>query len=241
MPDRLKDHKEPSPSWRWRTKHAGVDMSGVNPALISYLNTLEPEYQEMILATAGKDGEHSARSRHYSGNAIDLAIEDKEHPMADRLFDRLRKDPERLRRGLTLLDPSHGTAPHIHLSYGDGTENHKDVWMDPHGEEARALLEGDGEGDKDVPVGSKGPDVGPRTTPFLEEARHRYRFTPEERAFVRELSGIDLPDRMGASPGTRPEAEGPAFDALRRKAAERAFLAELVGEVGPEYRDSPYQ
>lgn len=125
---RYKDNNSPKPSWSWKLKNNNVNISNLNSNIIGYLNTLEPEYQDLILATAGSDGKHSKNSRHWSGNAIDLRIHNQDNPFDDKLWKRIEKDPNRIKFGLTLIDPNHGTAPHIHLSYGEGSENNLDVW-----------------------------------------------------------------------------------------------------------------
>ena len=122
-----------TPSWKWGVKSNNVNLDGVDNNLLTYLDTLEPEYQQSILATAGSDGKHSSTSRHYSKKAIDLRFDQK-------LYDRISKDPNRLKYGITLLDPDHGTAPHLHLSVGQGTENKKDVWLDPYSKDSLELI-----------------------------------------------------------------------------------------------------
>lgn len=108
--------------WKWDRKGSHVYVEGLDKNIIAYLNTLEPEYQKMILATAGSDGKHSKNSRHYSNKAVDLRFNQQ-------LYDRVMKDPKRKEFGITLLDPIHGTAPHLHLSVGNGSESKKDVYF----------------------------------------------------------------------------------------------------------------
>ena len=121
--------------WKWGLKDNSVNIKNLNNNLTSYLNTLEPEYQKLILATAGFNGEHTKNSRHYNNNAVDLR-------MNQDLYNRIEKDPLRLKYGLTLINPNHGTAPHIHLSFGNGTENKNDVWIDPYSDNAKSLYGG---------------------------------------------------------------------------------------------------
>jgi len=108
--------------WKWDRKGSHVYVEGLDKNIIAYLNTLEPEYQKMILATAGSDGKHTKNSRHYSNKAVDLRFNQQ-------LYDRVMKDPKRKEFGITLLDPNHGTAPHLHLSVGNGSESKKDVYF----------------------------------------------------------------------------------------------------------------
>lgn len=120
-------------AWKWAKKTNGVNIDSLDKNILAYLNTLEPEYQSMLLATAGSDGSHARSSRHYQKKAVDLRFNAN-------LWDRVAKDPNRIKYGITLLDPNHGTAPHIHFSVGEGSENKKDVWLDPHSESAYEMV-----------------------------------------------------------------------------------------------------
>lgn len=131
---RLKD-KDGTPAWRWNKKASSVNVANLNSNIIQYLDTLPQSVQDRILATSGNDSGHSKTSRHYSNSAIDLRFDEE-------VWKHIEKDPNRLKYGLTLLDPDHGSAKHIHLSYGDGKENHSDVWMNPYSEEAKKLAGG---------------------------------------------------------------------------------------------------
>ena len=120
--------------WKWKTKSNNVNIKNLDANIIEYLHTLEPEYQDYIIGTSGNDGKvHSSTSRHYKNKAVDLGFNQK-------LYDRVYKDPIRLKYGITLLDPNHGTAPHLHLSAGDGTENQSDVWVNPFSDQARKIV-----------------------------------------------------------------------------------------------------
>lgn len=104
----------------YKTKHKTTDLSKVDQNLIAYLQTLPQDLQDKIFVTAGTDGKHSEKSRHYSGKALDLRFDQD-------IWNYIEKDPNRHRMGLTLLDPDHGSAKHIHLSTGQGSENNMDV------------------------------------------------------------------------------------------------------------------
>lgn len=108
----------------FKLKSEKVNIDDIHNNLTYYLNTLPENLKEKVLITSGNDQGHSKKSRHYNNKAIDLRL-------TPELFDYMKTDPNRLKYGITLLDPNHGTAPHIHLSYGEGTENKKDVWKDP--------------------------------------------------------------------------------------------------------------
>jgi hypothetical protein len=129
---RLKD-KDGTPAWKWNKKASSVNVANLNPNIIQYFDTLPQEIQSRILATSGNDSGHAKTSRHYADNAIDLRYDDV-------IWQYVAKDPNRLKYGLTLLDPDHGSAKHIHLSHGDGSENKKDVWMNPYSPEARDII-----------------------------------------------------------------------------------------------------
>lgn len=118
--------------WKWALKSNNTSVENLNNNIKRYLNTLEQEYQNLILATAGSDGSHATNSRHYNNNAVDLRFNEK-------LYNRIKNDPNRLKYGLVLINPNHGNAPHIHLSYGNGSENKMDVWVDPFSEEAKKI------------------------------------------------------------------------------------------------------
>lgn len=126
--------KEPL-TWKWKRKSDAVTVNSLDNNILAYLDTLEPEYQEMLIATAGSDGTHSRTSRHYKSKAIDLRYNQA-------LWNRVEKDPNRIKYGITLLDPNHGTGPHLHLSVGNASENKSDVWLDPHSEKAYAMVGG---------------------------------------------------------------------------------------------------
>lgn len=140
---RLKDI-DGTPAWRWNKKASSVNVANLNSNIIQYLDKLPQSVQDRILATSGNDSVHLKTSRHYSNSAIDLRYDDE-------VWKHIEKDPNRLKYGLTLLDPDHGSAKHIHLSYGDGKENHNDVWMNPYSDEAKKLY---------------GTGITPSTTPI---------------------------------------------------------------------------
>lgn len=113
-----KDKKLP-----YKVKGDYVKIDNLNSSLLAYIGTLEPEYQEMITITSGNDGGHSEDSRHYKNKAVDIRFD-------PRLYQRVAKDPIRKQMGVTLVDPNHGNAKHIHFSVGEGTENNADVWRE---------------------------------------------------------------------------------------------------------------
>lgn len=139
---RFKD-KDGTPAWKWKTKSSNVQIANLDPTLIKYFDSLEPEFQNLIIATAGTNGKHTTNSRHYSNKGVDLKLNDA-------LYKRVKNDPNRIKMGITLLDPNHGvasgksTAPHFHFSVGNGTENKNDVWMDPHSDKAKKFIDSAG-------------------------------------------------------------------------------------------------
>ena len=122
-----------TPVWKWNKKAASVNVANLNTNIIQYLDTLPQGIQDRILATSGNDSGHAKTSRHYSNRAIDLRFDQD-------VWNHIEKDPNRLKYGLTLIDPNHGSGKHIHLSHGDGSENTKDIWMNPYSQEAKDLL-----------------------------------------------------------------------------------------------------
>lgn len=129
---RLKD-KDGTPVWKWNKKASSVNVANLNSNIIQYLDTLPQGIQDRILATSGNDSGHAKTSRHYSNSAIDLRFDQD-------VWNHIEKDPNRLKFGLTLIDPNHGSGKHIHLSHGDGTENKKDVWLNPFSPEAKDMI-----------------------------------------------------------------------------------------------------
>jgi len=119
----------------FKKKSSSVNVKDLNKNIIEYANTLEPEYRDLLLATSGNDDKHAKNSRHYTNNAVDFRYSEK-------LYTRMKNDPNRIKFGVTLLDPGHGTANHIHLSTGNASENKKDVWMDVHSDKAKKHYEG---------------------------------------------------------------------------------------------------
>ena len=100
-----------------------VNIDSLDTNLLAYLGSLEPEFQKMITITSGNDSEHSKSSRHYENNAVDIRF-------TPELYKRMEQDPKRREFGVILVDPKHGTAEHIHLSTGEGSENEKDVFKE---------------------------------------------------------------------------------------------------------------
>lgn len=119
----------------FKKKSSSVNVKDLNKNIIEYANTLEPEFRDLLLATSGNDDDHAENSRHYTNNAVDFRFSEK-------LYERMKNDPNRIKFGVTLLDPGHGTANHIHLSTGNASENKKDVWMDVHSDKAKKHYEG---------------------------------------------------------------------------------------------------
>lgn len=111
----------------WRQLNTHVNFKELNNNLLSYLDSLPTEVQKNVYVTSSTGGEHSELSRHGSGAALDIRIHKKENPYLDPTFMYLYKDAEnRKDSNITILDPVHGTAPHIHISYGAGSENDLD-------------------------------------------------------------------------------------------------------------------
>lgn len=101
---------------KWLTKYKTTPLDKLDPKIKNYLGSLPQELQNEIYITATSDGSHSKNSLHYSNKAADLRFSDK-------LWNYISKDPNRHLAGLTLIDPNHGSAKHIHLSNAQGTKN----------------------------------------------------------------------------------------------------------------------
>ena len=146
---RLAD-KNGTPVWKWKVKSNSVKLGSLNENIIRYIDSLPSDVQERILATSGNDSGHSKTSRHYHNNAIDLRFDDK-------VWSSIEKDPNRLKFGLSLINPNHGTGKHIHLSHGNGTENKSDVWLDPYSTKAQNLIAGLGDTSTNTNIASTTP------------------------------------------------------------------------------------
>lgn len=110
----------------WLKKHKTTPLDKLDPKIKNYLGSLPQELQNEIVITATSDGSHSKNSLHYNDRAIDLRFTDK-------LWNYISKDPNRHLAGLTLIDPNHGSAKHIHLSQAQGTQNEFYGEIDPQG------------------------------------------------------------------------------------------------------------
>lgn len=91
-------------------KDKSVDISGLSPKLIDYLNSLPDNVRNKLIATSGRDSMdvHQKGSRHGTGEAIDLRY-------SPDLYNYISQDPNLQKAGLKLLNPNHGTAPHLHI------------------------------------------------------------------------------------------------------------------------------
>ena len=95
-------------SWL-KTKDSSVNLSDLNEGISSYLNSIPDKYKNSLLATSGDDySGHVKNSKHFSGNAIDLRYNPD-------LYNYIANDPSLQSSGLKVLNPNHGTAPHIHI------------------------------------------------------------------------------------------------------------------------------
>lgn len=98
-------------------RKAGVKLDGLNNTIAGYLSTLPDALKKQVLATSGVDSfdVHKRNSLHKTGDALDLRY----HP---ELYAYIQSDPVAHQLGLSVLDPNHGTAPHIHLQYKPGRQ-----------------------------------------------------------------------------------------------------------------------
>ena len=101
-----------------QTKDNSVNISNTSSKLAKYLNSLPIEIKKELLATSGNDSDvHSENSRHYKGEALDFRFNDK-------VYNYMVNDPLFKSMNLSIPNPNHGTAKHIHLEEraygGDG-------------------------------------------------------------------------------------------------------------------------
>jgi hypothetical protein len=90
------------------TKTDNVNISGINPNIAGYLNTLPEPIRKSLVATSGNDDSHAKGSKHYNNNAIDLRYNEE-------AWNYIQNDPNFKQFGLRTINPNHGTAKHIHL------------------------------------------------------------------------------------------------------------------------------
>lgn len=108
----------------WQKKDPNIDTSKLNPALTAFISGLPKNLQSEVLVTdTYHSGAHSKNSRHYGNDAVDLRYSDNIYKWS--------LTPEgsnwRKQNNITLLQPDHGTAKHLHFSFGQGSENKDDV------------------------------------------------------------------------------------------------------------------
>ena len=111
-----------------RTNNLHVPFSKLDKGLTSYLDALPNELQKNIVITSSVNGSHAKNSRHFDGRAVDIRIKDKDNPLADPLFNYLGSDQTRREKNIVVLDPRHGTAPHIHFELWNRSENRLDYF-----------------------------------------------------------------------------------------------------------------
>lgn len=221
---RLKDMNG-TPAWKWSKKASSVNVANLNPNIIQYIDTLPQELQSRILATSGNDSGHSKTSRHYADNAIDLRFDDA-------IWSYMEKDPNRLKYGLTLIDPNHGSAKHIHLSHGDGSENKKDVWMNPYSQEAKDLV-----GAQPTQVKNPNPAlVGTTNTQIImEDTSKRDEFLRGLQEQIRIDSEVDVQQKQLIA------QEQARQQALFQKYQERNAILDAIGNNNLEFEGRNYK
>lgn len=213
---RLKD-KDGTPAWKWGKKASSVNVANLNSNIIEYFGTLPQELQSKILATSGNDSGHAKTSRHYSDKAIDLRFDDA-------IWQYMAKDPNRLKYGLTLIDPNHGSGKHIHLSHGDGTENQKDVWVNPYSDKAKEII---GAQNNPSPVPSVNPSMGPQI--IMQEDTKRTEFLQGLQEQIRYDSELDAQQKQLLA------AEQARQQALIERTNERNNILDAIGNNNLEF------
>lgn len=91
-----------------KKKTNGVKLDRLNGNISKYLNTWPQQLREQAVATSGNDDQHVEGSEHYQNNAVDLRYNDD-------IYNYIQNDPKAKQYGISLLNPDHGTAKHIHL------------------------------------------------------------------------------------------------------------------------------
>lgn len=222
---RLKD-LDGTPVWKWNKKAASVNVANLNSNIIQYLDTLPQSVQERILATSGNDSGHAKTSRHYNNNALDLRYDDT-------IWQYVAKDPNRLKFGLTLIDPDHGSAKHIHLSHGDGSENKKDVWVNPYSNEAKDIL---GMQSNTTPTTPNPELVGTSNTQiFMNDTSKRDEFLQGLQAQIRKDSELDMMQKQAIA------ADQERQQLLAQRFQERNNILDAISSNNLEFEGRNYK
>lgn len=136
---------KPKPSLKAKLKSKNVNVDNLDSRMVGYINNLPEDVLSSIVVTSGNDGsEHSKNSLHYKNRALDLRFNSK-------LYEFMLDDPNRIKAGIVLIDPNHGTGKHIHISvpteddFKAGYSEHtKDVFLNPYSEQAKQYVQGQG-------------------------------------------------------------------------------------------------
>lgn len=104
-----------------------VELNNLNPKMKGFLaefidQNITEDRTIDLLFTSANDSPHShgKGSKHFKDEAVDLRIANSNDPLNDELFKNLyvgsgRKIREKY--GIQIIDPRHGSAPHIHLEF----------------------------------------------------------------------------------------------------------------------------
>ena len=163
--------------------NTSVDVSKLKPELKSFIKEVQEDLAiqgdlgfDIVLTSANEgksgDGVHGKGSKHYTGGALDIRIsdfyrgnpEEVNNAYEDPIFKYFQfgKGKEiKDKYSLQLLDPYHGSAPHLHL------ELEKNQDLNP------VLSKGRFKSSKDIPKGhfhGDGHDHGNQNTPISEVA-----------------------------------------------------------------------
>ncbi len=237
---------------KWLTKSKTTSLSKLDPKITDYLGTLPPHLQSKFLITATSDGRHSTHSLHYSNKAVDMRYDDE-------LWNYISKDPKRHEYGLTLINPDHGSAKHIHLSNAKGTK--KEWWGEVDAEGRKKVYDTKGWDLNEITRSGNVPNTNANNvnnfltqyepisvSPIYKniepvESYQEQRYIPLEQSQVTD-SGMDNWNPFGWESGQillKPLNQEKPKSKKRISEQEKAQLNSLLGNVNPILRGAIQQ
>lgn len=105
---------------KWNLKKGAILHQSMDTNLVKFIDHLYTKFdKDKVVITSGIDSDtHSKKGGHYKGKAIDIRVHLKDDAYNDPLFKYINETDLRKQFGIKLIDPYHGTAPHIHIESG---------------------------------------------------------------------------------------------------------------------------
>ena len=100
----------------------GTELAPGGAQILNALRTVVRRFDFDVTITSFRDGQHSANSKHYTGEAIDLRTKTLTMPQKERLLNELRHELYQVpRRFYFFLEDAGGPNEHIHGQVRAGT------------------------------------------------------------------------------------------------------------------------